>query len=214
MTVTSNPPAAPATPPDHVTVAIDDVDVLVPAGTLIIRAAEQVGIEIPRFCDHPLLEPVAACRACLIEIEGQPKPQPACAIPVSEGMRVRTADTSAMVATAQQGVMEFLLINHPLDCPVCDKGGECPLQNQAMSHGRGESRFTGTKRTFPKPVALSTQILLDRERCVSCARCTRFADQIAGDPFIVLLERGGKQQVGINPGHPFDSYFSGNTVQI
>ncbi|MDH3958676.1 MAG: NADH-quinone oxidoreductase subunit G [Actinomycetota bacterium] len=214
MTVTSNPPAAPATPPDHVTVAIDDIDVLVPAGTLIIRAAEQVGIEIPRFCDHPLLEPVAACRACLIEIEGQPKPQPACAIPVSEGMRVRTANTSAMVATAQQGVMEFLLINHPLDCPVCDKGGECPLQNQAMSHGRGESRFTGTKRTFPKPVALSTQILLDRERCVSCARCTRFADQIAGDPFISLQQRGGRQVVGIAEDAPFNSYFSGNTIQI
>ena len=214
MTVTSNPPAAPATPPDHVTVAIDDIDVLVPAGTLIIRAAEQVGIEIPRFCDHPLLEPVAACRACLIEIEGQPKPQPACAIPVSEGMRVRTASTSAMVATAQQGVMEFLLINHPLDCPVCDKGGECPLQNQAMSHGRGESRFTGTKRTFPKPVALSSQILLDRERCVSCARCTRFADQIAGDPFISLQQRGGRQVVGIAEDTPFNSYFSGNTIQI
>ncbi len=214
MTVTSNPPAAPATPPDHVTVAIDDIDVLVPAGTLIIRAAEQVGIEIPRFCDHPLLEPVAACRACLIEIEGQPKPQPACAIPVSEGMRVRTANTSAMVATAQQGVMEFLLINHPLDCPVCDKGGECPLQNQAMSHGRGESRFTGTKRTFPKPIALSSQILLDRERCVSCARCTRFADQIAGDPFISLQQRGGRQVVGIAEDTPFNSYFSGNTIQI
>ena len=124
-----------------------------PKGTLIIRAAEQVGIEIPRFCDHPLLEPVAACRACLIEIEGQPKPQPACAIPVADGMEVRTSGTSDMAATAQRGVMEFLLINHPLDCPVCDKGGECPLQNQAMSHGRGESRFTGTKRTFPKPIS-------------------------------------------------------------
>jgi NADH-quinone oxidoreductase subunit G len=174
MTVTTPVPGVPATPAttpsDHVTVAIDGIDVVVPKGTLIIRAAEQVGVEIPRFCDHPLLEPVAACRACLIEIEGQPKPQPACAIPVADGMKVRTSGTSDMAATAQRGVMEFLLINHPLDCPVCDKGGECPLQNQAMSHGRGESRFTGTKRTFPKPVALSTQILIDRERCVSCAR--------------------------------------------
>ena len=119
-----------------------------------------------------------------------------------------------MAATAQRGVMEFLLINHPLDCPVCDKGGECPLQNQAMSHGRGESRFTGTKRTFPKPVALSTQILIDRERCVSCARCTRFADQVAGDPFISLQQRGGRQIVGIAADTPFNSYFSGNTVQI
>ena len=204
----------PATPPGHAAVVIDGIDVVVPAGTLIIRAAEQVGIEIPRFCDHPLLDPVAACRACLIEIEGQPKPQPACAIPVADGMKVRTSGTSEMAATAQRGVMEFLLINHPLDCPVCDKGGECPLQNQAMSHGRGESRFTGTKRTFPKPVALSTQILLDRERCVSCARCTRFADQVAGDPFISLQQRGGKQVVGIAEDTPFNSYFSGNTVQI
>ncbi len=218
MTVTTpvpGVPATPATPPaDHVSLAIDGIEVVVPKGTLIIRAAEQVGIEIPRFCDHPLLEPVAACRACLIEIEGQPKPQPACAIPVADGMKVRTSGTSDMAAAAQRGVMEFLLINHPLDCPVCDKGGECPLQNQAMTHGRGESRFTGTKRTFPKPVALSTQILIDRERCVSCARCTRFADQVAGDPFISLQQRGGRQIVGTAEDTPFNSYFSGNTVQI
>ena len=208
-------PAPAALPPsDHVTVAIDGIDIVVPKGTLIIRAAEQVGIEIPRFCDHPLLDPVAACRACLIEIEGQPKPQPACAIPVADGMRVKTSGTSDMAAGAQRGVMEFLLINHPLDCPVCDKGGECPLQNQAMTHGRGESRFTGTKRTFAKPVALSTQILIDRERCVSCARCTRFADEIAGDPFISLQQRGGRQIVGTAQDTPFNSYFSGNTVQI
>ncbi len=213
-TAASDEAQRPETPPGHAAVVIDGIDVLVPTGTLIIRAAEQVGIEIPRFCDHPLLDPVAACRACLIEIEGQPKPQPACAIPVSDGMKVRTSGTSEMAATAQRGVMEFLLINHPLDCPVCDKGGECPLQNQAMSHGRGESRFTGTKRTFPKPVALSTQILLDRERCVSCARCTRFAEQVAGDPFISLQQRGGKQVVGIAEDTPFNSYFSGNTVQI
>jgi len=209
-------PGVPATPPptEQVTVAIDGVDVVVPKGTLIIRAAEQLGIDIPRFCDHPLLEPVAACRACLIEIEGQPKPQPACAIPVAEGMRVRTAATSPMADTAQRGVLEFLLINHPLDCPVCDKGGECPLQNQAMSHGPSQSRFSIAKRTFPKPVPLSAQILIDRERCVSCARCTRFADQVAGDPFITLQQRGGRQIVGIAEDTPFNSYFSGNTVQI
>ena len=145
---------------------------------------------MPRFCDHPLLEPVAACRMCLVEIEGQPKPQPACAVTVGEGMKVKTQVTSEVALEAQRGVMEFLLINHPLDCPICDKGGECPLQNQAMSHGRGESRFDAVKRTFPKPINVSAQILLDRERCVSCARCTRFAEQIAGDPFIELLERG------------------------
>ena len=110
--------------------------------------------------------------------------------------------------------MELLLINHPLDCPVCDKGGECPLQNQAMSNGRAETRFEDVKRTFPKPIAVSSQVLLDRERCVLCARCTRFSDQIAGDRFIDLLERGAQQQVGIAPGEPFQSYFSGNTVQI
>ncbi len=215
MTVTSSGPSTPATAPvDGVTVNVDGVDVVVPKGTLIIRAAEQLGIAVPRFCDHPLLEPVAACRMCLVEIEGQPKPQPACAVTCADGMKVRTQETSDVARTAQEGVMEFLLINHPLDCPVCDKGGECPLQNQAMSHGRGESRFDGVKRTFPKPINVSAQILLDRERCVSCARCTRFAEQIAGDPFIELLERGAKQQVGTSSDQPFDSYFSGNTVQI
>ncbi len=129
-------------------------------------------------------------------------------------MVVRTQLTSESADKAQHGVMELLLINHPLDCPVCDKGGECPLQNQAMSNGRVETRFEDVKRTFPKPIDLSAQVLLDRERCVLCARCTRFSNQIAGDPFIELLERGALQQVGIAPGEPFDSYFSGNTVQI
>lgn len=203
-----------APPADSVTCTIDGVQIQVPKGTLIIRAAELIGIEVPRFCDHPLLDPVAACRACLVEIEGMPKPQPACAIPVAEDMVVKTQVTSEVADIAQRGVMEFLLINHPLDCPVCDKGGECPLQNQAMTHGNGSSRFDGTKRTFAKPVAISSQILLDRERCVSCARCTRFADEIAGDPLIELFERGAKQQIDIGPDAPFDSYFSGNTVQI
>ncbi|MFA7323907.1 MAG: NADH-quinone oxidoreductase subunit G [Candidatus Nanopelagicales bacterium] len=197
-----------------ITVNIDGVALQVPKGTLAIRAAEMIGVEIPRFCDHPLLEPVAACRACLIEVEGMPKPQPACAQVVSDGMTIRTQQSSAVAKDAQEGVMEFLLINHPLDCPVCDKGGECPLQNQAMSAGRPESRFEGEKRTFEKPINISAQILLDRERCVSCARCTRFADQIAGDPMIELLERGAQQQVGTASDAPFDSYFSGNTVQI
>jgi NADH-quinone oxidoreductase subunit G len=199
---------------DLITVTVDDIDVRVPKGTLIIRIAEQMGIEIPRFCDHPLLNPVAACRMCLIEIEGVPKPQPACAVTVTDGMKVRTQRSSEMAEKAQEGVMEFLLLNHPLDCPVCDKGGECPLQNQAMTVGRGESRFEEKKRTFPKPINISAQILLDRERCVSCARCTRFADQIAGDPMLELLERGAQQQVGVAEDAPFDSYFSGNTIQI
>jgi NADH-quinone oxidoreductase subunit G len=208
---------------DLVTLTIDGVQVSVPAGTLIIRAAEQVGVQIPRFCDHPLLDPVGACRQCLVDVPDagngrpMPKPQASCTIPVAEGMVVNTQATSEVADKAQQGIMEFLLINHPLDCPVCDKGGECPLQNQAMSNGRGESRFAasgGVKRTFPKPINISAQVLLDRERCVLCARCTRFSEQIAGDPFIELLERGALQQVGIYEKEPFESYFSGNTIQI
>ena len=202
---------------------IDGVGVSVPKGTLVIRAAEQVGIQIPRFCDHPLLDPVGACRQCLVDIatpgpdgslRPMPKPQASCTITVTEGMQVKTQHTSPVADKAQQGVMELLLINHPLDCPVCDKGGECPLQNQALSNGRARSRFEDVKRTFPKPINISSQVLLDRERCVLCARCTRFSDQVAGDPFIALLERGALQQIGIYEEKPFESYFSGNTVQI
>jgi NADH-quinone oxidoreductase subunit G len=202
------------TPADMVTLTIDDNEVTVPKGTLVIRAAELIGIEIPRFCDHPLLEPVGACRQCLVEVEGQRKPMASCTTTVTDDMVVRTQHTSQVADKAQKGVLELLLINHPLDCPICDKGGECPLQNQALSEGRAESRFDDVKRTFPKPIAISSQVLLDRERCVLCARCTRFSDQVAGDPFIELLERGALQQVGIYTNEPFDSYFSGNTVQI
>ena len=216
MTVTSNsgPGSDVEMASDLITVVIDGVEMAVPKGTLVIRAAEQLGIEVPRFCDHPLLDPVAACRACLIEVEGMPKPQPACAQVLSDGMNVRTQYSSEVARLAQEGVMEFLLLNHPLDCPVCDKGGECPLQNQAMSVGRPETRFDGEKREFEKPVNVNAQILLDRERCVSCARCTRFADQIAGDPSLELLQRGARQMVGTADDTPFESYYSGNTVQI
>ncbi len=214
MTVTASNAGEITPPADLVSCTIDGIDIQVPKGTLIIRAAEQIGIEIPRFCDHPLLTPAANCRMCLVEIVGQPKPQPSCAIIVGADMEIKTANTSTVADLAQRGVMEFLLINHPLDCPVCDKGGECPLQNQAMSHGNGESHFHGVKRTFPKPIAISSQILLDRERCVSCARCTRFSEEIAGDPLIELIDRGAQQQVAIAEDKPFDSYFSGNTVQI
>ncbi|GGG07137.1 NADH-quinone oxidoreductase subunit G [Rhodococcoides trifolii] len=199
---------------DKVTLTIDGIPISVPKGTLVIRAAEQMGVQIPRFCDHPLLEPVGACRQCLVEVEGQRKPLASCTTTVAEGMVVKTQHSSPDAAKAQAGVMELLLINHPLDCPVCDKGGECPLQNQAMSSGRPESRFEDVKRTYPKPIPLSSQVLLDRERCVLCARCTRFSEQIAGDPFIELLERGALQQVGIYGAEPFESYFSGNTVQV
>lgn len=210
MTITE--PAKTAT--DLVTLTIDGVEVQVPKGTLVIRAAEQIGTQIPRFCDHPLLDPVGACRQCIVEIEGQRKPVASCTIPVAEGMVVRTQLSSPVAEKAQRGVMELLLINHPLDCPVCDKGGECPLQNQAMSTGGADSRFEGMKRTYQKPIPISTQVLLDRERCVLCARCTRFSQQVAGDPFIELLERGALEQVGIGDGDDFHSYFSGNTIQI
>ncbi len=220
---------------DGVTLTIDGREITVPKGTLIIRAAELLGIEIPRFCDHPLLDPVGACRQCLVEVAmpgppgpdgtpgavrqmqgppGRMKPQPSCQMTVVPGMVVNTQFTSPGAEKAQRGQMEFLLINHPLDCPVCDKGGECPLQNQAMSAGRSTSRYEDSKRQYPKPVNISSQVLLDRERCILCARCTRFSDQIAGDPFISLVERGALQQVSIYQEQPFESYFSGNTVQI
>ncbi len=217
MTGTTTTPAtssAVAVPPGYVGVTIDGFEIAVPKGTLIIRAAEQLGIQIPRFCDHPLLSPIGACRQCIVEIEGQRKPVASCTTTVADGMVVLTQLTSAVADKAQQGNMEMLLINHPLDCPVCDKGGECPLQNQAMSNGRATSRFHDIKRTYPKPIAISSQVLLDRERCVLCARCTRFSQEIAGDPFIELFERGALEQVAVYEDEPFESYFSGNTVQI
>ncbi|HUA28770.1 MAG TPA: NADH-quinone oxidoreductase subunit G [Streptosporangiaceae bacterium] len=203
-----------ARPADGVTVTIDGFEITVPKGTLVIRAAEQLGIQIPRFCEHPLLSPIGACRQCLVQIEGQPKPPASCTTTCTDGMVVRTQLTSGVAEKAQRGVMEQLLVNHPLDCPMCDKGGECPLQNQAMSSGQGETRFYGVKRTFPKPIALSAQVLLDRERCIQCTRCTRFADEVAGEPLIELFERGPHEVIGVASGEPFDSYFSGNTVQI
>ncbi|GAA2797779.1 NADH-quinone oxidoreductase subunit G [Kribbella solani] len=224
MTIQANPPAgAEVERTDLVTVTIDGIEVKVPKNSLAIRAAEQIGIQIPRFCDHPLLDPVGACRQCLVEVpdagngRGMPKPQASCTLTVADGMVIKTQVSSPVAEKAQHGNMEFLLINHPLDCPVCDKGGECPLQNQAMTNGGGESRFAethGVKRTYPKPINISAEVLLDRERCILCARCTRFSEQIAGDPFIALIERGALQQVGIYEKEPFESYFSGNTIQI
>ncbi|MEU4246086.1 NADH-quinone oxidoreductase subunit G [Amycolatopsis sp. NPDC026612] len=233
MTIAPDKPETQETPvPEgHVKLVIDGEEVIAPKGELLIRTAERLGTVIPRFCDHPLLSPAGACRQCLVEVEmggrPMPKPQASCTMTVADGMVVKTQLTSPVADKAQQGVMELLLINHPLDCPVCDKGGECPLQNQALAHGRTESRFVDTKRTFPKPLPISTQVLLDRERCVLCQRCTRFSSEIAGDPFIELLERGAHQQIGTaetadvldmasrtTSGQPFQSYFSGNVIQI
>src|SRR5437763_3017697 len=215
--MTAVPQSAAGGPPaavETVTCTIDGIEITVPKNALIIRAAEQLGIQVPRFCDHPLLEPLGACRQCIVEVEGQRKPLTSCTTTVTDGMVIKTQLTSPVAEKAQKGTLEFLLLNHPLDCPVCDKGGECPLQNQALSNGPAESRFKDEKRTFEKPIAISSQVLLDRERCVLCARCTRFSQQIAGDPFIELFERGALEQVAVYQDEPFHSYFSGNTVQI
>ena len=197
-----------------VTLTIDGKEVTVPQGTLIIRAAEQLGIEIPRFCDHPFLEPVGACRQCYVEVEGQRKLFTSCTTTVAPGMVVRTQNTSEQVHRAQVANLEFLLLNHPLDCPICDRGGECPLQDQALAFGPGESRYIEAKRTYVKPIPLSPLVDLDRERCVLCARCTRFCDEISGDRFIELYARGAGEQVSIAAGEDFRSPFSGNTIQI
>ena len=208
----------PPAPEGYVRLTVDGTEVLAPKNELVIRTAERLGIAIPRFCDHPLLDPVGACRQCLVEVEmggrPMPKPQASCTLTVAEGMVVRTQLTSPVAEKAQRGNLEFLLINHPLDCPICDKGGECPLQNQTLADGPGETRFHGAKRVFVKPIPISSEILLDRERCVLCQRCTRFSEQIPGDPFIDLLERGTAQQIGTGPEVPFQSYFSGNVIQI
>jgi NADH-quinone oxidoreductase subunit G len=200
--------------PTTVKVTIDDQELEVAPGTLVIRAAEQLGVVVPRFCDHRLLAPLGACRQCLVEVAGQRKPLTACTTTVTDGMVVKTQLTSEVARAGQEGTLELLLINHPLDCPMCDKGGECPLQDQTLANGPGETRFVETKRRFEKPIKISETVLLDRERCVLCARCTRFSSEVAGDPFIELFERGALEQVGIYPDEPYESLFSGNVVQI
>ena len=197
-----------------VKITLDGREVEAKEGELVIAAAERHGVYIPRFCYHPRMRPVAMCRMCLVEIS-TPKGvmlQPACYIPVQDGQEVIT--TSEAVKKAQDGVLEFLLINHPLDCPVCDKGGECPLQDQTLAFGPGESRFIEEKRHFAKPIPLSGLVEIDRERCIQCDRCTRFAEEVAGDPLIEFLGRADQIEVNTFPDHPFASYFSGNTVQI
>ena len=208
---TPEPPRPPGVP-----VTIDGREVQAEPGELVIAAAERSGIYIPRFCWHPRMKPVGMCRMCLVEVETPRGPQlvASCVTPVAEGQKVSTQNTSEAARAAQEDVLEFLLINHPLDCPVCDKGGECPLQDQTLAHGPGETRFIEEKRHWAKPIELSSLVLLDRERCIQCARCTRFADEVAGDPQIDLVSRGDHLEVATFPGRPFTSYFSGNTVQI
>jgi NADH-quinone oxidoreductase subunit G len=199
-------------PVEMVKVTIDGREVEAPKGELLIRVAQDHGTFIPRFCWHERMKPVGMCRMCLVEVDGVRGLPPACTTTVTDGMSVTTK--SDAVKKAQDGVLEFLLINHPLDCPVCDRGGECPLQDQTLAFGPGESRFVEEKRHWEKPIPISDFVLLDRERCIQCARCTRFADEIAGDPLIDFGERGMHTEVITYPGEPFNSYFSGNIVQI
>ncbi len=196
------------------TFTLDGREVSARKGELIIAAAERAGTYIPRFCYHPRMEPVGMCRMCLVDVEGPRGATltPACFVEVTDGMVVDT--TNDRVKKAQDGVLEFLLANHPLDCPVCDKGGECPLQDQTLAYGPGESRFVEEKRHFEKPIAISDLVLLDRERCIQCARCTRFASEVAGEAQIDFAGRGEAVEVATFPTEPFSSYFSGNTVQI
>lgn len=192
---------------------IDDMPVAVPPGTLVWAAAQQAGIEIPIYCYHPKMPPLGACRMCFVEIEKLPKPpQTACTTPVSAGMIVHTKTDK--VLKARKGTLEFLLINHPLDCPICDKGGECDLQDFTLRHGPGGTRFDQPKRHYPKPVPVSDRVMLDRERCILCQRCTRFSSEISMDNGLVMISRGYKMEVGTAPDHAFDSIFSGNTVEM
>lgn len=183
-------------------------------GELLIEACDRNGVHIPRFCYHKRMKPVGMCRMCLVEVDtgrGM-KLEPSCMLPVTPEMKVETE--SEATKAAQDGVLELLLTNHPLDCPVCDKGGECPLQDNAYAFGPGESRFVEEKRHYEKPIPISDLVHLDRERCILCDRCTRFASDVAGDPLIHFIDRGSSTQVNTFPDHPFSSYFSGNTVQI
>ncbi len=199
---------------DPVTITVDGTEIVAQKGELVIDACERNDAYIPRFCYHPRMEPVGMCRMCLVEIDTGRGPalQPSCMIPVGADMTVTT--DSEKVAKAQDGVIEFLLANHPLDCPVCDKGGECPLQDQSVAFGPGESRWVEEKRHYEKPIELSATVLMDRERCILCDRCTRFASEVTDDPLIHFIGRGSNTQVNTFPGEPFNSYFSGNTVQI
>ena len=197
-----------------VAVTINGVDIDAHQGELLIAAAERNGVYIPRFCYHPRMDPVGMCRQCLVEVDtGRGMAlQPSCMLTVSDGMQVDTE--SEKTKRAQEGMLELLLVNHPLDCPVCDKGGECPLQDQTLAFGPGESRMVEEKRHYEKPIPISDIVFLDRERCVLCDRCTRFAKDVAGDPLISFMQRGNETQVLTFPDDPFNSYFSGNTVQI
>jgi NADH-quinone oxidoreductase subunit G len=204
------------TTPETVKLTIDGVAVEVPRGTGLVEAALAAGIEIPVFCYEPRLgAPVGACRMCLCEITpGPPKPQAACTLTAQEGMDVRTALTSRVAAEAQNATLEFILVNHPLDCPVCDKGGECPLQDLTFRYGPGNTRMTFPKRTFEKPIPVSPLIALDRERCILCYRCTRFSEIVAEDGQLVAVNRGAGSMIATFDDEPYRAPFSGNVIEL
>jgi NADH-quinone oxidoreductase subunit G len=201
--------------PELVAATIDDRRIEVPKGTGIVEAAQAAGIEIPVFCYEPRLgAPVGACRMCLVEIEGMPKLQAACTLTVTDGMVVRTAATSSKAADGQNATLEFILVNHPLDCPVCDKGGECPLQDLTFRYGPGNTRMTLSKQTFDKPIPVSPLIALDRERCILCYRCTRFSEDVAEDGLLIARNRGAATEIATFEDEPYRSPFSGNVIEL
>ncbi len=198
--------------PETVTVTIDGREVQAPRGASLLHVCLDNGAPVPYFCDHRKLDPIGACRMCVVQIEGQPKLATSCTIATSDGMKVSTE--SPDVLKAREGVLEFLLINHPLDCPVCDKGGECDLQDFSFYHGPGKSRFIEEKVKYPKPVPLSDRILLDMERCVLCERCVRYFDEVTEEGQLVLLNRGVHTMIGTFDGQPMDSQFQGNIMEL
>src|SRR5205809_7264081 len=198
-----------------VTVSIDGREVQVPKGTGMVETAQAAGIEIPVFCYEPRLgPPVGACRMCLVEVEGMPKLQAGCTLTAQDGMVVRTARSSAQAAEGQNSTLEFILVNHPLDCPVCDKGGECPLQDLTFRYGPGNTRMTFPKRTFDKPIPISPLIALDRERCILCYRCTRFSENVAQDGQLIARNRGGQSQIATFEDEPYRAHFTGNVIEL
>lgn len=199
-------------PVEMVNLTVDGKKVTVPKGTLVITAAFEAGADVPYFCHHPRLKPAGACRMCLVKIEKMNKLQTSCTVPVAEGMVVDTV--SPEVKQAQNSMLEFLLINHPLDCPICDRGGECPLQNMTFQYGPGVTRFIEEKRHFPKAVPISDYVVLDRERCIQCARCTRFTEEISGDGELSIEQRGNSAIIAPFTTEGFKSKFSGNTIEL
>jgi NADH-quinone oxidoreductase subunit G len=197
---------------DTVKLTIDGQEVDAPKGMLLIEAARLIDIDIPVFCYEPRLKPVGACRMCLVQIEKLPRLQTACTTPVAADMIVHT--TTPDVKAAQSGVIELLLANHPLDCPICDKGGECPLQDNTFLYGPGASRFTEEKRRKEKAFALGPRIVLDRERCIMCYRCVRFHQEIPGDEALAAIERGADSEIATLDGEPYTSMFAGNTIEL